>query len=119
MHKHRSWRRALAVVALILVAGIVFGWAVTALWNWLMPAVFGLGRITFWQALGLFVLGRILFGGLHGIHSHREHRWRMHERWQQMTPEQRESFSRGLRHGCRWHSPHPGGETPGAGDRSP
>lgn len=49
---------------------IVFGLlAVTALtfvlmflWNWLMPVIFGLTVITFWQALGLFVLSKIFFG---------------------------------------------------------
>ena len=33
------------------------------LWNWLMPAMFGLQTVTFWQALGLLVLSKILFGG--------------------------------------------------------
>jgi hypothetical protein len=119
MHMHRSWKTGVAIVALVLIGGTAFGWAVTGLWNWLMPTLFGLGRITFWQALGLFVLGRILFGGFHGFHGgHREHRRRMHERWQQMTPEQRESFSRGLRRGCSWHD-HRGNETPDAEKPAP
>jgi hypothetical protein len=96
------WKKALAVIAVIIVAGAVFGWTVAALWNWLMPPLFGLGTITFWQALGLFALGRIVFGGFRGFGGHRRHH--LHERWKDMTPEQRESFSRGLRKGCRWHS---------------
>jgi hypothetical protein len=113
MHRHmhnRSWfargvARFVAIVVAASVAITVLSWAVMMLWNWLMPTLFGLGRITLWQAFGLFVLGRLLFGGFRGFRGgHRGHRHRrhMHERWQQMTPEQRESFSRGLRHGCSW-----------------
>jgi len=39
---------------------------VMALWNWLMPALFGLKTIRFLQALGLLVFSRILFGGFRG-----------------------------------------------------
>ena len=48
----------------ILVAAtvaLVLGFAVKALWNWLMPGLFGLSVITFWQAWGLVVLSHILF----------------------------------------------------------
>ena len=44
---------------------LVFGFVTMHLWNWLMPAIFGLKTITFLQALGLLVLGKILFGGFH------------------------------------------------------
>jgi hypothetical protein len=49
------------------------GEVVMLLWNWLAPALFGLRQITFWQALGLLALCRILFGGfgLGGGGSHR------------------------------------------------
>lgn len=103
VNRHRRWwKKGLGIVAFVIIASAVFGWAVTGLWNWLMPPLFGLGTITFWQALGLFLLGRILFGGFRGFgRGHHRHR-RMHERWEQMTPEQRESFSRGLKQGCPW-----------------
>jgi hypothetical protein len=41
----------------------LFGWVVMLLWNWLMPAIFGLKRLTYWQAWGLLVLSHILFKG--------------------------------------------------------
>ena len=49
----------------IFGAGIalVFGFIVRALWNWLMPSIFGLGEITYWQAWGLVLLSHILFKG--------------------------------------------------------
>ncbi len=51
--------------ALVIIPGLLFlgTWVTMLLWNMLMPVIFGLTVITFWQALGLFVLARILFGG--------------------------------------------------------
>ena len=39
----------------------LFGWIVMLLWNWLMPEIFGLKRVTYWQAWGLLILSCILF----------------------------------------------------------
>jgi hypothetical protein len=50
---------AIAFVMFIFLGGIVVQW----LWNWLAPDIFALRRITFWEALGLLALCRILFGG--------------------------------------------------------
>ena len=49
----------IAFVLFIVLGGIVVQW----LWNWLVPGIFALRRITFWEALGLLALCRILFGG--------------------------------------------------------
>ena len=76
------------------------GEVVMHLWNWNLPALFGWREITFWQALGLFALCRILFGdlGMRVRGSHRSNfRRRMAERWEQMTPEERAKFSQGMR----------------------
>jgi hypothetical protein len=71
------------------------------LWNWLMPAVFGWHVINYWQALGLLILSKILFGGFRGG-PHRHWRWRrgMMERWEKMTPEEREKFRNSMRGRC-------------------
>ena len=84
----------------IVIAG--FGNAVLYLWNWLMPELFGLHPITFWQAVGLLGLSWLLFGGWRGFRGPgygRRWRHRMAERWEQMTPEEREKFREGMR-GC-------------------
>src|SRR5437016_9070577 len=47
----------------ILIFTAIGGGVVMLLWNWLAPALFGLRLITFWQAIGLLALCRILFGG--------------------------------------------------------
>jgi len=90
------------IVKFILFATLgvlVFGFVVKELWNWLMPSLFGLHSITFVQALGLLILGKILFGGFH--RGGGRGRWRsgMRERWAQMTPEEREKFRAGM-HRC-------------------
>ena len=54
---------AIVGVALFIALG---GEIVMQLWNWLLPSLFGWRQITFWQALGILVLCRILFGGLGG-----------------------------------------------------
>ena len=53
----------LGVIGAALFA-LVFGWLVMVLWNWLMPAIFHLGVITYWQAFGIVVLAKLLFGGM-------------------------------------------------------
>ena len=90
---------AFVVLALIVVGGM--GWAVLHLWNWLMPEVFGLRAVSFWQAVGLMALSWILFGGpgWMGPRSPRRYAYSRGDwqRWQQMTPEQRAAFREGLR----------------------
>jgi hypothetical protein len=87
----------LALVAFIALGGEV----VMHLWNWLAPALFGWHQITFWQALGLLVLSRILFGNLGGGGGGGNHRSkcdrRNSERWERMTPEEREDFRQKMR----------------------
>ena len=105
MNKKWIWMAPLAILA-IPVFIFIGGELVMHLWNWNLPAVFGWRQITFWQALGLFALCRILFGGfgLGGGGSHRSQRRmrqrvseRMAERWEQMTPEEREKLRQGMR----------------------
>jgi hypothetical protein len=90
----------LAIVAILLFAFIGVE-LVLHLWNWLLPPLFGWRLITFWQAFGILALCRILFGG-HGWPGHgRSHfRRRMRERWDRMTPEEREKFRHGMRGRC-------------------
>jgi hypothetical protein len=96
-------RRIGAVFAVFLIFLIVaagFTPAVEHLWNWLMPAIFGLHAITYWQALGLLGMSWLLFGGPRMLPGRRSGYWRLRERWEQMTPEEREKFRAGMRAGC-------------------
>ena len=94
--------RALKFGLLAVVAVTVLSASVMGLWNWLVPTIFGWQVVTFWQALGLLILSRILFGRFGGPGRRMHWRQRMMERWGQMTPEEREKFMEGLK-GCRHH----------------
>jgi len=100
MKKH--WvLRGLKILLFVSLAVTVFSFVVMELWNRLMPVIFGLHAISFWQALGLLVLSKILFSGFRGRPAFAMHwRQRMMERWEQMTPEEREKFRTGMRGGC-------------------
>ena len=89
--KTRWVKRGVKIAVIGVMAVGIFGFVVMSLWNWLATAVFGLHAITFWQALGLLILCKILFGGFHGRPGHSGNwRRRMNERWERMTPEERE-----------------------------
>jgi len=92
--------RVFGILLIILIVVVGFGQGVLQLWNWLMPPIFGLRTITYWQAVGLLGLSWVLFGGWLGpmFGMHRRHQ--MRERWEQMTPEQREKFRQGMRGRC-------------------
>jgi len=98
MKKH--WIRGIKFLLFIAVIIPVIGFVAMSLWNWLMPAIFGLRMINFWQALGLMVLSRILLGGFRGRPGGGHWRGRMMARVAQMTPEEREKFFQGIRHGA-------------------
>lgn len=85
-----------AVIALFAFIG--FGFVVMSLWNWLMPELFGARPVTFWQAIGLLALSRILLGGFRPHAGPLFWRFRMADRWEKMNPEERERFREGLRH---------------------
>ncbi|MGO9318913.1 MAG: hypothetical protein ACLPXT_15275 [Terracidiphilus sp.] len=92
--KRNKWIFVVAPLALVLFIWIG-GEVVMYLWNWLLPALFGVRAISFWQALGLLVLSRILFGRLNcgGNGHHKSDR-------KKMTPEEREKFRADMR--SRW-----------------
>ena len=96
----RIFQRVFGILLIILIVAAGFGQAILQLWNWLMPPIFGLHTITYWQALGLLGLSWILFGGWRGPMMGMHRRRHMRERWEQMTPEQREAFRKGMRGRC-------------------
>jgi hypothetical protein len=109
--KRLLWIAPLALLGMVLFA-FIGGEIVLLLWNWLLPPLFGWPQIGFWQALGLLVLCRILFGGF-GMHGgSRRTGWRrrrMEERWELLTPEERERFRERMR--ARWGFGPPTGES--------
>lgn len=96
------------LILLIVIAG--FGRGVYHLWNWLMPTLFKLPAVTFWQAVGLLSLSWLLFGGWRGFPGAGPRlrgpwRRRMDGRWEKMTPEERAKFIEGMRGRCSRTAP--------------
>ena len=101
MRGKRIAKMIFIALPLLVLALALFGYVVMSLWNWLTPALFGWKAITFWQAVGLLILCKILFGGFRGGHGGRMHwRRRMMDRWEQMTPEEREALRKGMEARC-------------------
>jgi len=75
------------ILGAIAAAGFafVFGYFVMLLWNWLMPELFGLAIINFWQAAGIVLLARLIFGGFKHGHDHSKkdsyHKKKFFDRW--------------------------------------
>jgi hypothetical protein len=86
MRRKLAFMIPIGILAIVIFAAIG-GYGVRFLWNWLVPEIIGWREITFWQALGLLALCRMLFGGL-GIGG------RGHSR---RTPEERQRFREAFR----------------------
>jgi hypothetical protein len=110
-----KFRIAGMFIALAMLA--VFGVGVMFLWNALLPGIFGLSIINYWQSAGLLLLSRILFGGLggfgrglfmpHGGYSRDERLFRhgnpLREKWMNMTDEERKAFAQKEKDFLRFH----------------
>ncbi len=96
---------------LLLAAVALLGLVVMSLWNALIPELFHGPQLRYWQAVGLLVLTRILFGGFRGRGWHGHGRWRgemWRRQWESMTPEERERLRARFKHRCGWDPGEPG-----------
>jgi len=90
------------VAALFMTVAI---FATMSLWNWLMPMIFHLPTLNFWQTLGLVVLSRILTGGFGrggqgGWARGRAWKRQMTQRMEAFSPAEREKFRQQMRSRC-------------------
>ena len=112
LYKGRFILIPLGIAAFLSVTSFV----VMSLWNYLLPGILHVGVITFWQAMGIFILCKILFGFGKG-----GHRWGgggggghwmrrgMADKFKNMTPEEREEFKAKWQERCghgRWGGRH-------------
>lgn len=105
-HKHPFGHSRLPIplpLLMFLAAALGFGLLVMLLWNAVLPPLLGVAQIGFFQALGLLILCRVLFGGVSGFGGPEKfgewgdrgrHVRDMRERWHNMSPEEREEFAR-------------------------
>ena len=104
---NRQGRKKWLFIPLFIIAVFLFGAIVMGLWNAVLPAVIGVKAISFWQALGILALSKILFGGFSGncMGGHRKARWMdMQQKFAAMTPEERENFKSEWKNRCgKWN----------------
>lgn len=109
-YKRSRWKPWFILVPFAFIGiALLIGWVVMWLWNAILPDLLGLKLISYWQAVGLLVLTRILFGGIGGGKGRgggqwRRNRWQspqFRERWMQMSEAEREQFKADWRERCR------------------
>lgn len=110
-------RRFFYFIPLAILGVFVFGLIVMLLWNNVLSPVLHIGTVTFWQALGILILSKLLFSSFSGGGRRRNYgKERM--MWNNMTPEQREKFREEWKMYCRRRGYRPAepqmpGEQPG------
>jgi Ca2+/H+ antiporter, TMEM165/GDT1 family len=100
-------RKRFAFFPFILVGFFVFSGIVMWLWNTILPDLVHVGEITYWKAMGLLALCRILFGGFKfgGAGNHAGFpRGQWKEKWMNMSDEDRAKFKEQWREKCRRRS---------------
>ena len=98
-----NWNRKKPLLFLLIPIGIgLLVWVVMYLWNAILPEVIGVTAITYWQALGIFVLSKILFGGFKGGPSGRS-KFKNHfkDKFINMTDEEKETFKSEWKSRCK------------------
>ena len=104
--KRFNGRKAGKIFLFAITAFLLFGLLVMGLWNAILPKVANVSPINFWQALGILLLSKILFGGFGGGWRNRRGHWKqqVEQKLAGMTPEEREKFKQEWQKRCGWHA---------------
>jgi len=100
----KYWGKKVAFFVILAPLFILaFGYFVMTLWNFTLPAIFGVSTITFWQAIALFILSKILFSGFRGGWGHKPHGpgayWG--SKWKSLSDEERNAYREKWQQWCR------------------
>jgi len=119
--KKLFYRRRFIFIPLIGLAFLALvSFVVMQLWNNLLPDIIHVNTITFWQALGIFILSKILFGfGKGGRMGPPWMRGRMGERFKNMTDEERQAFKENMKNRMCWKGPRSEHENRTTAEQSP
>jgi Ca2+/H+ antiporter, TMEM165/GDT1 family len=100
-------KKIIGIIVFVFAFIVGLSFAVMALWNNILVGVLHVGVIDFWQALGIFGLAKILFGGFPGPRGRwgggghwRQMRGDMKEKWMNMSPEEKEKFKQEWKNRC-------------------
>ena len=120
MIKQFMLKRVVWFVIAGTAALVFFGGIVMLLWNSILVPVLHVASLSFWQATGLLLLSKILFGGFRGGPWRGKQgrcgngaSWRedMRSRWAQLSPEEREQLQQRWKDKCRKWNRTPGQES--------
>ncbi len=118
--RRSRFARFIFILVLVFAISIPLSFIIMALWNNILVAVVhGVSVITFWQALGLFALSKIFFGGFPGKPGWRGHGLRrremeeMRNKWFNLSPEERKDFKQKLKNRCGGRQTAPAPESAG------
>jgi len=99
---HSNWKKKGPIIFLFFIGGIIaLTTVVMWLWNTILPEVINVTTITFWQAFGILILSKILFGGFKFGSHHRKKHHRFKEKFMNMSDEQKVAFKEEWRSRCR------------------
>lgn len=93
--------RKLIHLGWFIAAAAIFSGAVMFIWNWTIPHIFNAQEINFWQALGLLVLSKLLFGTGRMMMPYRKNH--MRNKWEEMSPEARQRFYERMKKHHHYH----------------
>ena len=97
-------KRKIGIALFFIAALFLLPYIVMLLWNTILPAVIGVKTITYLQAVGIFLLSKILFGGFRfgGKHHYRHKMMKQHfqDKFMTMNSEERENFKQKWREKC-------------------
>lgn len=108
MRQHFCKARNCIMIPVMVLGLFVVSGVVTLLWNWIIPSISTLTALTYWKAMGLVVLCRILFGGFRfgfrkhreGFHQHLSQHAPFRDRFMDMTDEERQQFKSQWKQRC-------------------
>lgn len=103
LHQNALRKRRFFFLPLIIAGFAALSVVIMLLWNWLMPTLFHLTTITFWQAAGLFALSRLLFGGFRFKRNRHRPPFanpQFRERFMNMTDEEKMDFKNQWKSRC-------------------
>jgi len=103
--KRVPWPVKMALAVTVIPGFLFLGtFAAWLLWNALMPVIFQLPELSYWQTMGILVLGKLIFGGFggHGRSSRvpRKPLYKDRDEWKEHV---REKFREGISEN-RYHS---------------
>ncbi|MBS1580494.1 MAG: hypothetical protein JST29_12750 [Bacteroidetes bacterium] len=109
MNNKKFWaKKIIGITICVISIAALLSWVVMLLWNGVLVTVTGVKLISFWQAVGILLLSKILFGGFGKGFSKHKRKWNfeMKEKWEHMSVEEKEKFKQEWRNKCSMWNKH-------------